>query len=74
MSRDVVDQLLEIIRQSLESGQDLLISGFGRFCTKSKPARRGRNPATGESTVLPARRMVTFRCSGRLRQRVNDGH
>jgi len=55
----------------LESGEDVLISGFGKFCVKEKRKRRGRNPATGEDMMLAPRRVVIFRCSGKLRDRIN---
>ena len=67
----VVESLLEIIKQTLESGEDLLISGFGKFCVKGKKKRRGRNPQTGNGLILDARRVVTFKCSGVLREKVN---
>jgi integration host factor subunit alpha len=70
-SDHVVEQLLEIIKRTLETGEDVLISGFGKFCVCEKAERRGRNPATGESLMLPARRVVRFKCSGRLRDRCN---
>ena len=70
-SFQIVEALLESIKSCLESGDDVLISGFGKFCVKDKKARKGRNPATGETAILPARRVVTFKCSGCLRQRVN---
>ncbi|RJQ55050.1 MAG: integration host factor subunit alpha [Desulfobacteraceae bacterium] len=57
----------DIIKSTLESGGDVLVSGFGKFQVKSKKARMGRNPATGDKLTLPPRRVVTFRCSGRLR-------
>lgn len=66
-----VESLVESIKRCLESGDDVLVSGFGKFCVKQKHARKGRNPATGEPATLPARRVVTFKCSQRLRQRVN---
>ena len=69
----IVESLLESIKACLGSGDDVLVSGFGKFCVKDKHARKGRNPATGETVILPARRVVTFKCSGRLRQRVNTG-
>ena len=68
----IVETLLEIIKSKLASGEDVLVSGFGKFCVKEKRQRRGRNPATGEEMVLGARRVVTFKCSGGLRDRVND--
>ena len=69
----IVELLLESIKTCLESGDDVLVSGFGKFCVKDKHARKGRNPATGETAILPARRVVTFKCSGKLRKRVNTG-
>jgi len=56
----LVESLLEIIKQTLESGEDVLINGFGKFCVKEKGKRRGRNPQTGESAIIDARRVVTF--------------
>ena len=70
-SSEIVESLLEIIKSTLESGEDVLISGFGEFCVKEKSERRGRNPATGEDMMLPPRKVVTFRCSGKLRDSVN---
>jgi integration host factor subunit alpha len=70
-SIEIIETLLEIIKSSLESGEDVLVSGFGKFCVKEKAERRGRNPATGEDAILPARRVVTFKCSGKLRDKVN---
>ena len=67
----MIETLLELIKSSLESGDDVLISMFGKFCVKHKKERKGRNPATGEDAILPARRVVTFKCSGKLRKTVN---
>jgi len=67
----VVESLLEIIKGSLEQGEDVLISGFGKFGVKCKNERKGRNPATGTDMMLPARRVVTFKCSGKLRGKIN---
>ncbi len=67
----IVENLLEIIKNALEKKDDVLISGFGKFCVKNKEARRGRNPATGEDLILPSRNVVTFKCSGKLRDRLN---
>ena len=72
-SSKTVETLLEIIKKTLESGEDLLISGFGKFCVKQKAERRGRNPATGGDMMLRSRKVVTFKCSGILRDRVNSG-
>ena len=63
--------LLEIIKSTLVSGEDVLISGFGKFCVKEKSERKGRNPATGGDIMLPPRKVLTFKCSGKLRKRVN---
>jgi integration host factor subunit alpha len=62
------------MRQTLASGEDVLISGFGRFCVKRKAERRGRNPATGEGMMLRPRRVVTFKCSGKLRKKINQSN
>ena len=70
-SVETVETLSEIIKKTLGSGEDILISGFGRFCVKEKAERRGRNPATGDDLMLAPRKVVTFRCSGKLREMVN---
>jgi len=70
-SSEMIETLLEIIKRTLESGEDVLISRFGKFCVKEKHKRRGRNPATGEDMMLEPRRVVTFRCSRQLRERIN---
>lgn len=70
-STELLESLLDILKSSLESGEDVLISGFGKFCVKEKNSRRGRNPATGEDMVLSARKVVTFKCSSKLRDAVN---
>jgi integration host factor subunit alpha len=72
LSFEMIENLLEIIKKTLESGEDVLVSGFGKFCVKTKHERRGRNPATGKDMVLEPRRVVTFKCSGRLRDKVNS--
>ena len=71
-STEIVETLLEIIKKTLASGEDVLISNFGRFCVKEKAERKGRNPATGDDLMLESRKVVTFRCSGKLRERVNS--
>jgi integration host factor subunit alpha len=70
-SRLVVERLFEIIKQALENGEDLLVSGFGKFVVKDKSARRGRNPQTTEDLQLRARRVVVFKTSGVLRDKIN---
>ena len=69
-SSEYVELLLEIMKNTLASGQDLLISGFGKFEVNNKKERRGRNPTTNEDIMLAPRRVVTFKCSGRLRDRI----
>ena len=70
-SADIIESLIESIKSTLESGEDVLISGFGKFCVNEKCQRRGRNPATGEDLMLAPRRVVTFKCSGKLRNRIS---
>jgi len=70
-SQSVVEKLLEIIKEALEKGEDILISGFGKFAVKNKTERRGRNPQTTEELKLRARRVVVFKTSGVLRDRIN---
>lgn len=67
----LVESLVEIVKSTLESGEDVLISGFGKFSVKDKLKRRGRNPATGDLMMLGSRRVVTFRCSSALRKKIN---
>jgi integration host factor subunit alpha len=70
-STETVEAFLEIMKNTLESGEDVLITGFGKFCVKNKKKRRGRNPATGEDLMLAPRKVVTFKCSGKLWERLN---
>ena len=71
-SVEITESLLELIKSSLESGDDVLVSGFGKFCVKDKKERKGRNPATGDDLMLKPRRVVTFKCSGQLRDKINN--
>ena len=71
-SAEIVDTVLELIKNALESGDDVMISGFGKFCVKEKKERKGRNPDTGEDMMLRPRKVVTFRCSGKLRDKINN--
>jgi len=71
-SSELIETLLETIKRTLESGEDVLVSGFGKFCVKTKHERRGRNPATGEDMMLEPRRIVTFNCSRKLRDKINS--
>ena len=70
-SVEVIERLLENIKRSLESSEEVLISGFGKICDKDKAKRKGRNPATGEDLMLRGRRVVTFKCSGKLRHKID---
>lgn len=66
-----VESLLEVIKSRLEAGENVLVSGFGKFTVKDKKARRGRNPQTGDDLILAPRRVVTFHPSGVLRKKIN---
>ena len=70
-SSQLIENLLEIIKKTLENDEDVLISGFGKFCVKQKRERKGRNPATGDDMMLAPRKVVTFKCSGKLRDKIN---
>ena len=72
ISTDIVEILLELIKNCLESSDDVLISGFGKFCVKKKKQRRGRYPATGDDMILRPRKVITFKCSGKLKDKVNN--
>jgi len=71
-STNLIESILEILKKNLVSGDDILISGFGKFCVKEKKERKGRNPATGEDLTLTKRRVVVFRCSDKLRKKINS--
>ncbi len=68
---EIVEKVLEIIKDRLIDGEDVLISGFGKWTVKSKYARRGRNPQTGEEMILDARRVVTWKYSPVMRRAVD---
>ena len=70
-STELTEIILETIKRSLESGEDVMVSGFGKFQVKNKSERRGRNPSTGEAMIISPRRVVTFKWSGKLRDRIN---
>ena len=69
----LIESLLEIIKRTLENGEDVLVSGFGKFSVKGKHERRGRNPQTGEALTLDPRKVVTFRCSPVLKGKIKSG-
>ncbi len=68
---ELVETLLEIMKKTLANGEDILISGFGKFRVKEKKERKGRNPATGDDMMLAPRKVVTFKCSGKLRNKID---
>lgn len=70
-AREVVESLLETMKGTLAEGEDILVSGFGKFMVKHKQARRGRNPQTRDDMQLRARKVVVFKTSGVLRKRIN---
>ena len=71
-SARMVEVLFEIIKESLEEGKDVMISGFGKFSIRERGERIGRNPLTGDPIMLPPKKVVTFKCSGKLREKIND--
>jgi integration host factor subunit alpha len=71
-SLEIEETLLEIIKRTLASGEDVMVSGFGKFSVNEKKEHKGRNPSTGEDMMLKERKDVTFKCSGKLRKRVNS--
>ncbi len=71
-SRRIVERLLGIMKDTLAEGNDLLISGFGKFSVRQKKARRGRNPQTREALTLGSRKVLVFKASGVLRERINN--
>ena len=70
-SAELVEGVFEVIKQTLESGEDVLISGFGKWSVKEKNERRGRNPQTGEAMMLAPRKVVTFKCASVLKDKLN---
>ena len=72
-SRYTVDRLFKIMKDTLSRGEDLLVSGFGKFSVRQKKARRGRNPQTKESLIIASRKVLVFKASGVLRKRINEG-
>ncbi|MGA2224593.1 MAG: HU family DNA-binding protein [Syntrophobacteraceae bacterium] len=70
-SARIIEALFELIKQSLQNGEDVLINGFGKLSVKEKHQRNGRNPRTGKAMTLPPGKAVTFKCSGVLRSAMN---
>ncbi len=71
-SVSIMDTILDILTSELAEGEDVMISGFGKFCIKDKPKRQGRNPATGKTIMLRPRKVVTFKYSKKLKAKVNE--
>ena len=71
-SARIVETLFELIKQSLGKGEEVLISGFGKFSVKEKHQRRGRNPQSGEPMTLPPRKVVIFKYAGVLKEKINQ--
>ena len=69
---ELVDSLFEIMKKTLVSGDQVMIPGFGKFLVQFKWARKGRNPRTGETIILDSRRRVSFRCSPKLKKKINS--
>ncbi len=72
-AKDTIEHLLEIMKSTLASGEDVMLSGFGKFQVNEKAPRKGRNPATGRDMVLDKRRVVVFKCAGKLKDQINQG-
>ena len=72
-AKDIIEELLEIMKSTLASEEDIMISGFGKFQVKKKSPRKGRNPATGGEMILDGRKIVTFKIAGKLRDKINEG-
>ena len=70
---DAFESTMEIIKKTLVSGEDVLISRFGKFYVKAKKQRLGRNPQTGDDMMIEPRRVITFQCSGVLRDKIDGG-
>ena len=70
-SIDILENFLEIFKEAIENEEDIVIVGFGKFCVKNKNARKGRNPATGEKMKISRRKVVSFKCSSILRNKIN---
>ena len=71
-SKEVLEALIEIMKSTLASGEDIMVSGFGKFQVIEKSPRKGRNPATGDAMILKKRRVVTFKCAGKLKNKINE--
>ena len=68
---ETIEALLESIKETLSSGEEIMLSGFGKFQVNEKSQRKGRNPATGKEMMIGKKRVVTFKCAGKLRDEIN---
>ena len=73
-AKELLETLLETMKSTLASGEDLMLSGFGKFQVNDKAPRKGRNPATGGAMTLDKRRVVTLKCSGKLKDQISQHH
>lgn len=71
-SKDMIDAFFDLVAQSLVDGNDVKITGFGNFQIRTKAARPGRNPRTGQSIPIEARRVVTFHASQKLKEQIQE--
>jgi integration host factor subunit alpha len=72
-SSEAVEMILEILKEVLESGEKVKLSGFGNFVIRSKEVRKGRNPKTGQEMEISARKVMTFKPSQKLKDYINGG-
>ena len=72
-SAEIVEMVFDIMKSTLETGRKIKIAGFGNFVVKEKATRRGRNPQTGDSITIDSRRVLSFKPSQVLKDRVNNG-
>ena len=70
-SYDLVEHVFEVLKQTLEKGEKIKVSGFGNFEVRKKAHRKGRNPQTGEEIIIEARRILTYKPSTLLKQAIN---
>ena len=73
-SVDLLEQVFAIMKETLEKGEKITISGFGNFIVRGKRARKGRNPQTGGELMISGRRVLTFKPSSKLRKALNKGN
>jgi integration host factor subunit alpha len=72
-SKDMIDAFFDLVADSLVSGVDVKLAGFGNFQIRTKASRPGRNPRTGEAIPIESRRVVTFHASHKLKEQIQNG-